>query len=80
MLRLKWTKRGPERHTEAEGRENVRGVIPEQELHQDRRAAEEPDVDPGAPGDDRVGGQAHDGQDDAYGYAPSHGQDRERQA
>ena len=57
--------RSRERDAERETAGRSDRVEPEEELDQHRGAAEEPDVDPAAPRDDRVGGQAHDGEQDA---------------
>ena len=45
----KCPKLGPERDPEPDARVERRDVVPEEDLHEHRRAAEEPDVDPAAP-------------------------------
>ena len=72
-LRLKWTKSRPEGYSKRETGEYIGGVVPEQELDQDGRTAEKPNVDPRAPGDDRVGREAHNGQQDPEQDPTDHG-------
>ena len=53
--------------------------VPEEELHQQRGAAEEPDVGPAEPGQDRVGGHPQDGEDDTADDADRHGEGGQQQ-
>ena len=57
-------RRPTERNPQRDLRKQRRDEVPEQDLHQQRGAPEEPDVEPAGPRDEPVGRQAHDGQDD----------------
>ena len=71
---------GPERDPEGQVRVEVGDPhVPEEELDQHRRPPEEPDVDPGRPGEQPVGGQAHHRQQHSDGDARHHGDDRQLQ-
>ena len=68
----------PERDPERELRVQIGDAdVPEGELDQDRRAPEEPDVDPRRTGQQAVGREPHHGQDHAEHDADHHGDDGE---
>jgi len=69
--------RPAERDPERDARIERRDEAPEEDLHEHRRAAEEPDVDPARPRDERVRRQAHDGEHDAERDADRHRDDGE---
>lgn len=64
---------------DVQDREDQRQVEPEQQLDVDRRAPEEPDVQPGHPAGDRVLREPHHGQDDTEDHAEHHGEDADQQ-
>ena len=54
-----------------------REVVPEEDLDQHGRSAEEPDVEPAHARQDRIHREAHDGEEHAEGDADRHRDDRE---
>ncbi len=60
-----WMNDGPERDAERDLRVQRGDVVPEQQLHEHRRAAEEPDVERARARDERVRREAHHGEQHA---------------
>ena len=58
-VRVRVDERRPERDPEVDRRVQRRDEVPEQQLDQQRRAAEEPDVEPAGTGDQRVRREPH---------------------
>ena len=66
---------GGERDANSDVWKHKREVVPEEDLHQDRRTAKKPDVQPAHRRYHRVGRQPHDGEDDSKNDPDEHGQD-----